>query len=939
VVAVTDSGNKAVVELGNGTTVVVDTPAGSTPGDSVTVDSTNNTASVTGGGAVTDAVVESVNTTNGTATVVTADGAKTIVDTGGTSVAPGAIVNVNTSTATVVPTAAPGPIDSQAVAAPGQYVAPAAAPAPVYPVNPRVTSQADLNAYVIDRYKSGDTPSDILKDLYSFGYTRDGIGPIGAMQALNNFTASQPEEVAAPVAAPVASPAPAPERITAEQLPAQQYSVLSTFPEEGVAIVMNARDQSRALVRYEQGMQYGAVLQLRPQDIGIRDPLTGEVKFGATTGSLAHVVSRNGDGTYNVQDSSGKTYSVTAPAGTAIDSIIEVDPVAKTVVTAAAPAPAPAAPAPSPAPAPAAVVLATNDSGTKAVVETAAGDVTVVDTTGTVNVGDSVTVDPTNNTATKTDLAVDGNQVVNTDSGVAVDTDTGVVTNPNTDTAVDTNTGTAVNASTGTAVDTNTGVATNPNTNTAVDTNTGTAVNADTGVAVDTNTGVATNPNTNNAVDTNTGVATNPNTNTAVDTNTGVATNVNTNTAVDTNTGVATNANTNTAVDTNTGTAVNANTGTAVDTNTGVATNPNTNTAVDTNTGTAVNANTGVVVDTNTGAVDTNTDTAVNAAVDAATDANTNTAVDQATNTQTDQTTGTTVNTNIEEPKEDPRIAQLQERINQLIQSGLDEAAATSAAMSELTGQISTLTQAQLTAQQEQQRAAAEAARQRRMQSGLAALAPAPGKGSNELPNVSPLQTSGAAKFISPLAAFLSQVERNDYTPTPRQQQPMTPSQPMEQPDRYAYGKEQSIDELLDPYGERKSEEAPAFKAGGLATPLFAMGGGTRYGQYAKGGLNVVHHSGKARIDFRRGDAVTGPGDGQSDDIPAMLADGEFVFPADVVAALGNGSTKAGSDKLYDMMHSIRAHARSSGPKDLPPPAKSPLEYLEKASKQKSARG
>lgn len=53
--------------------------------------------------------------------------------------------------------------------------------------------------------------------------------------------------------------------------------------------------------------------------------------------------------------------------------------------------------------------------------------------------------------------------------------------------------------------------------------------------------------------------------------------------------------------------------------------------------------------------------------------------------------------------------------------------------------------------------------------------------------------------------------------------------------------------------------------------------------------------------------------------------------PDDVVAALGNGSTKAGSDKLYDMMHSIRAHARSSKPKDLPPPAKSPLEYLKGA--------
>ena len=87
-------------------------------------------------------------------------------------------------------------------------------------------------------------------------------------------------------------------------------------------------------------------------------------------------------------------------------------------------------------------------------------------------------------------------------------------------------------------------------------------------------------------------------------------------------------------------------------------------------------------------------------------------------------------------------------------------------------------------------------------------------------------------------------------------------------------------------------------------------------------------HSGKMRVDFRHGDAVTGPGDGQSDDIPAMLADGEFVFPADVVSALGNGSTKAGSDKLYEMMHSIRARARKAHPKSLPPPAKSPLEYL-----------
>jgi len=116
----------------------------------------------------------------------------------------------------------------------------------------------------------------------------------------------------------------------------------------------------------------------------------------------------------------------------------------------------------------------------------------------------------------------------------------------------------------------------------------------------------------------------------------------------------------------------------------------------------------------------------------------------------------------------------------------------------------------------------------------------------------------------------------------------------------------------------------------------FMAQGGTRYGHNAHGALRVLEHSGKHRVDYRQGDAVTGIGDGQSDDIPAMLADGEFVIPADVVAALGNGSTKAGSDKLYEMMHNIRRHHRSAGPKDLPPPAKAPLEYI-KSRKGRSA--
>lgn len=76
------------------------------------------------------------------------------------------------------------------------------------------------------------------------------------------------------------------------------------------------------------------------------------------------------------------------------------------------------------------------------------------------------------------------------------------------------------------------------------------------------------------------------------------------------------------------------------------------------------------------------------------------------------------------------------------------------------------------------------------------------------------------------------------------------------------------------------------------------------------------------------GHYVQGEGDGQSDDIPAMLADGEYVFDADTVAALGNGSNKAGALQLDKMRQEIRKHKRSAPHNKIPPKAKSPLEYM-----------
>jgi hypothetical protein len=151
------------------------------------------------------------------------------------------------------------------------------------------------------------------------------------------------------------------------------------------------------------------------------------------------------------------------------------------------------------------------------------------------------------------------------------------------------------------------------------------------------------------------------------------------------------------------------------------------------------------------------------------------------------------------------------------------------------------------------------------------------------------------------------------------------PEAPANQGQYYSYGSEDSIDDIL-------GGQARNYKYGGFVEPLKASGGMV-LPLLAKSGGALGHY--KGREDFKNGKHVAGRGDGQSDDIPAWLADGEFVFSADVVAALGNGSTKAGTDKLYEMMHEIRERARSTGPKNLPPPAlKSPLDYLKKSNKK-----
>ena len=75
---------------------------------------------------------------------------------------------------------------------------------------------------------------------------------------------------------------------------------------------------------------------------------------------------------------------------------------------------------------------------------------------------------------------------------------------------------------------------------------------------------------------------------------------------------------------------------------------------------------------------------------------------------------------------------------------------------------------------------------------------------------------------------------------------------------------------------------------------------------------------------------VSGGSPGQSDKVPAMLSDGEYVWDADTVSALGDGNNAAGAAALDKARERIRAHKRSAPVNKIPPKARAPLSYIKK---------
>lgn len=151
--------------------------------------------------------------------------------------------------------------------------------------------------------------------------------------------------------------------------------------------------------------------------------------------------------------------------------------------------------------------------------------------------------------------------------------------------------------------------------------------------------------------------------------------------------------------------------------------------------------------------------------------------------------------------------------------------------------------------------------------------------------------------------------------------QALQPVAPMSQPGSYyTYG---AVPQEIWPIGNvppptQAQEDAEADLLGEEPVEAYATGGLTGESPidllYAEGG----NHG-----------PVRGPGTGRSDEIDARLSDGEYVWDAETVALLGDGSTEAGAAVLDQAREAIRRHkGRALAQGKFSPDAKSPLDYI-----------
>ena len=128
----------------------------------------------------------------------------------------------------------------------------------------------------------------------------------------------------------------------------------------------------------------------------------------------------------------------------------------------------------------------------------------------------------------------------------------------------------------------------------------------------------------------------------------------------------------------------------------------------------------------------------------------------------------------------------------------------------------------------------------------------------------------------------------------------------------------------------KQAQHANLFGLGGI--PLYPIPGKAEGGSIPQG-FNPQFYS-EGGLGTMQNKYVQGPGTGTSDSIPAMLSNGEFVIPANVVSALGNGSNDNGAKVLDSFLKAIKSQKQKHDSKHQPLDSKGALGYLLEAKRK-----
>jgi hypothetical protein len=94
----------------------------------------------------------------------------------------------------------------------------------------------------------------------------------------------------------------------------------------------------------------------------------------------------------------------------------------------------------------------------------------------------------------------------------------------------------------------------------------------------------------------------------------------------------------------------------------------------------------------------------------------------------------------------------------------------------------------------------------------------------------------------------------------------------------------------------------------GLSAPTTFVSAADVYRPY-QAPVQMAANGGEMMSFPRRSGFISGPGTETSDDVPAMLSDGEFVMTARAVRGAGDGDRQHGVRKMYDLMRAFEGGA------------------------------